>query len=46
MIRVEPGAFTIGSSPNEPGYDIEEIQHQVTLSSGYWLGKYEVTQHQ
>ena len=46
LIWVEPGSFAMGSSPNEPGYDIEEIQHQVTLLSGYWLGKYEVTQGQ
>jgi formylglycine-generating enzyme required for sulfatase activity len=39
MIWVEPGTFTIGQA----GY---ETNHQVTLTKGYYLGKFEVTQAQ
>ena len=46
MIWIEPGTFTIGSPSDELGRYDDEIQHQVTLTQGYWLGKYEVTQAQ
>ncbi|MBO7391324.1 MAG: SUMF1/EgtB/PvdO family nonheme iron enzyme, partial [Verrucomicrobia bacterium] len=46
MIWIEPGTFIMGSPENELGRQSNEIQHQVTLSKGYWLGKYEVTQAQ
>ena len=46
MILIEPGTFMMGSSENEPGRNVDETQHQVTLTQGYWLGKYEVTQAQ
>ena len=39
MIWVEPGTFTMG----QKGY---ENNHEVTLSHGYYLGKFEVTQAQ
>lgn len=39
MIWVEPGIFTMGHK----GY---ENNHEVTLSHGYYLGKFEVTQAQ
>ena len=46
MIWIEPGTFTMGSPSDELGRDSDETQHQVTLTRGYWLGKYEVTQAQ
>ncbi len=46
MIYVAPGTFTMGSPTSEDGHDDNEKQHQVTLTKGYWLGKYEVTQAQ
>ena len=46
MIWIEPGTFTMGSPKDELGRDNDEVQHQVTLTKGYWLGKYEVTQAQ
>ena len=49
MIWIEPGTFMMGSPENELGYwhwNGDEIQHEVTLTKGYWLGKYEVTQSQ
>jgi len=46
MIWVEPGTFLMGSPADELGRYSFEIQREVTLSYGYWLGKYEVTQEQ
>ncbi|MBO7108037.1 MAG: SUMF1/EgtB/PvdO family nonheme iron enzyme, partial [Verrucomicrobia bacterium] len=46
MIWIEPGKFTMGSPKDELGRDSNETQHEVTLTQGYWLGKYEVTQAQ
>ena len=46
MIWVESGTFTMGSPSNEAGRDSDETQHQVTLTNGFYLGKYEVTQAQ
>ena len=36
----------MGSPMEEPGRSADEVQHQVTLSTGFYLGKYEVTQEQ
>ena len=36
----------MGSPMEEPGRSADEVQHQVTLSNGFYLGKYEVTQEQ
>jgi formylglycine-generating enzyme required for sulfatase activity len=38
------GRFTMGSPSSEPGRNSNEVQHQVTLSHGFWLLKSEVTQ--
>ena len=46
MIWVEPGTFMMGSPVSEAGRIQNEIQHQVTLTKGFYLGKYEVTQAQ
>ena len=46
MIWVNPGTFIMGAPEDEIGRVVDEIQHQVTLTKGYWLGKYEVTQAQ
>jgi len=46
MIWIEPGTFVMGSPEAEQGRNVYEIQHEVTLTKGYWLGKYEVTQLQ
>ena len=43
---IEPGTFIMGSPEDELGRYSNETQHQVTLTKGYWLGKYEVTQAQ
>jgi formylglycine-generating enzyme required for sulfatase activity len=36
--------FQMGSPPEEAGRQDSETQHAVALSSGFWIGKYEVTQ--
>ena len=46
MIYVAPGSFMMGSPRSEEGRDGDEAQHRVTLTKGFWLGKYEVTQAQ
>ncbi|MBR4250325.1 MAG: SUMF1/EgtB/PvdO family nonheme iron enzyme, partial [Verrucomicrobia bacterium] len=46
MIWIEPDSFMMGSPVGELGRDDGETQHRVTLTKGYWLGKYEVTQEQ
>ena len=46
MICVAPGSFTMGSPSSEEGRYDDETQHRVTLTKGFWLGRYEVTQKQ
>ena len=46
MVYVAPGSFLMGSPESEKGRFQIEAQHRVTLTKGYWLGKYEVTQGQ
>ena len=47
FVKVEPGTFTMGSPSTEPNRaDFEGPQHQVTISKGFYLGKYEITQGQ
>ena len=46
MIWCAPGHFMMGSPLAERGRFDDEPQHQVTLTKGFWLGKYEVTQRQ
>ncbi len=46
MIWCAPGHFMMGSPLAERGRFDDEPQHQVTLTKGFWLGKYEVTQKQ
>lgn len=44
MIWCPSGKFLMGSPNDEIGRDNDETQHEVILSEGFWLGKYEVTQ--
>ena len=43
---IPAGTFTMGSPEDEEGRLSEEVQHQVTLTEGYWMGIFEVTQMQ
>ena len=46
MIYCAPGSFMMGSPEDEEGRYDDETQHKVTLTRGFWLGKYPVTQSQ
>ena len=39
-----PGKFTMGSPNNEAWHHNDEIQHEVTLTKGFWMLESEVTQ--
>jgi formylglycine-generating enzyme required for sulfatase activity/TolB-like protein len=43
FVKIDGGTFNMGSPPNEPGRNENEIQHRVTVN-GFYLGKKEVTQ--
>jgi formylglycine-generating enzyme required for sulfatase activity len=44
MIWISPGTFIMGSPTNEAERIADETQHTVTLSRGFYMGKYLVTQ--
>jgi formylglycine-generating enzyme required for sulfatase activity len=46
FIWISPGTYVMGSPTNEPGRDTDETQHTVTLTQGFYLGKFLVTQGQ
>lgn len=41
-----PGTYMMGSSELEEGHFINEIQHPVTITEGFWMMETEVTQKQ
>ena len=43
---IPPGAFIMGSPFNEEGRFLNETQHKVTLTKGFYLGIYQVTTEQ
>ncbi len=46
FVYIEPGSFIMGSPEDEPGRSRNEIQHQVTLTQGFYIQTTEVTQGQ
>ncbi len=46
MVYIPAGTFQMGSPAGERGRDDREDLHDVTLTQGYYMGKYEVTQAQ
>ncbi len=44
LIWCPPGEFTMGSPTSEADRQNDERQVEVTLTNGFWLGKYEITQ--
>ena len=46
FVWIPPGTFMMGSPSNEPERGSDEIQHEVTLTKGYYLQTTEVTQGQ
>ena len=43
LVFVPPGKFTMGSPEGEPGREAQEVQHEVELTKGFYLGTCEVT---
>jgi formylglycine-generating enzyme required for sulfatase activity len=43
LVFIPPGTFTMGSPENEPSREKQEVPHRVTLTKGFYLGRYEVT---
>ena len=46
MVWCPPGRFAMGSPTREMGRFDDELQHEVTLTEGFWMAKTEVTQKQ
>ena len=48
FVYIKPGSFTMGGENTKGGrFDCVEVpKHQVTLTKGFYLGKYEVTEGQ
>ena len=46
LVKVAKGIFTMGSPPTESGRGTDEVQHQVTLTTDFWMAESEVTQRQ
>lgn len=46
LVWCPPGTFQMGSPEDEEGSYYDEIPHEVTLTRGFWIGKYPVTQGQ
>jgi formylglycine-generating enzyme required for sulfatase activity len=46
FVYVKPGTFLMGSLPTEASRGLDEAVHSVTLTKGFWMSRYEVTQKQ
>jgi formylglycine-generating enzyme required for sulfatase activity len=46
MVKIKSGTFTMGSPTTESNRAENESQHPVTLTQGFYIGKYPVTQAQ
>ena len=46
MVFIPPGTYWMGSPEGEADRSTDEMQHEVTISEGFYIGKYEVTQEQ
>lgn len=46
VVYIHAGTFTMGSPENETNRNREEVQHQVTLTKGFYMAKYETTNAQ
>src|SRR6266571_9420751 len=44
LVFIQPGTFTMGSPTNEAERRTDEDQHLVTISRGFWMEKFLVTQ--
>ena len=46
FVLIKAGTFMMGSPPDEPGREKDEVQHKVTISKDYYMQTTEVTQGQ
>jgi len=46
IVLIPAGKFKMGSPESEKGRSFSEMQHEVTLTKPFYLGKFEVTQEQ
>jgi formylglycine-generating enzyme required for sulfatase activity len=46
LVYIPPGKFMMGSPKEEKGRFDDEEQHEVEITKGFYLGKYEVTQEE
>ena len=46
FVWIPAGKFIMGSPADEALPEPDEVQHEVTISAGYWMGKHEVTQRE
>lgn len=46
IVYIPAGTFLMGSPETEPDRNNDELQHSVTLTKGYYMGKYEITNAQ
>jgi formylglycine-generating enzyme required for sulfatase activity len=46
LVQIPAGTFQTGSPETEPDRESDETRHQVTLTKGFYMGKYQVTQDQ
>ncbi len=46
LVWCPPGTFLMGSAVDELGRGEDETQHPVTLTRGFWIAKYAITQAQ
>jgi formylglycine-generating enzyme required for sulfatase activity/uncharacterized protein YjdB len=46
VVPIASGTFTMGSPVGEPARYTNEVQHEVRLTKGFYMGKYQVTQAQ
>jgi formylglycine-generating enzyme required for sulfatase activity len=44
LVWIAPGSFAMGSPLTEVDRGLDEVQHTVTLTQGFYIGKYLVTQ--
>ena len=44
FVGVSAGSFVMGSPEDEAWRESDEVQHEVRISRGFWMGRYEVTQ--
>jgi formylglycine-generating enzyme required for sulfatase activity len=44
FVWIPPGSFVMGSPKDEKGRQTDETQHKITLSKGFYMGVYAVTQ--